>query len=100
MATYKFTIVYENAVGESVESDYSNAVKIIAPLPNGWVEYETPDGRAYYANAKTKQVRWDRPESDPYFIETELFLKFSRREVKKLKVCYSHMDWDSSMKIR
>ena len=54
---------------------------------------------SFYATAKRKQVRWDRPEADPYFIETELFLKYSRREIKKLKACYSHMDWDSSMKI-
>ena len=100
LATYRFCVTYENEIGESVESDYSNHVKIIAPLPHGWVEYEMDDGRCFYANNKTKQVRWDRPEADPYFIETDLFMKFSRREVKKLKACYQQMDWDHSRKIR
>ncbi|GMH95313.1 hypothetical protein TrST_g7375 [Triparma strigata] len=99
LATYRFCVIYENEIGESVESDYSNHVKIIAPLPHGWVEYEMDDGRCFYANNKTKQVRWDRPEADPYFIETDLFMKFSRREVKKLKACYQQMDWDHSRKI-
>ena len=99
LSTYKFAVIYENSVGESIESDYSNQVKIIAPLPNGWIEYDMPDGRVFYANSKTKMVRWDRPENDPYFLETELFLKFSRREIKKLKACYAQMDWDQSQKI-
>jgi len=99
LAAYKFTVVYENSVGESVESDYSNEVKIINPLPEGWVEYDLPDGRSFYANAKTKGVRWDRPENDPFYLETDLFLKFTRREIKKLKAVYAQMDWDQSQKI-
>ncbi len=99
LSVYKFSVIMENSIGESVESEFSNQVKIISPLPNGWIEYDLDDGRSFYANAKTKQVRWDRPESDPFYIETELFLKFSRREMKKIKRCYAEMDWDQSLKI-
>ena len=68
-------------------------------MPEGWIEFELEEGKVFYANTKTKTVRWDRPESDPYFLETDMFMKCSRREIKKLKRVYSEMDWDASLKI-
>ena len=99
LSVYKFSVLYENKVGESIESDFSNEVKVVRPLPVGWIEYDMDDGRSYYANSKTKMVRWDRPENDPFFIETDLFMKFTRREIKKIKRCYAEMDWDQSKAI-
>jgi len=99
LTTYRFSVFYANSVGESIESEFSNQMQIVSPLPDGWMEYDAPDGRSFYANNKTKGVTWERPENDPFFIETELFMKFSRREIKKIKRCYAEMDWDQSKAI-
>ena len=96
---YKFSVSTENNIGQSVESEFSNQVKIVTPCPEGWIEYQLTDEKSFYANAKTKMVRWTRPEADPFFLPTELFMKFSRREIKKLKRVYSEYDWDESQKI-
>ncbi|KAH7826860.1 putative centrosomal protein [Monocercomonoides exilis] len=37
-----------------------------AALPDGWVEEETPDHRAYYYNEKTGASMWDHPLDDYY----------------------------------
>jgi len=31
------------------------------PLPEGWKQYHTPDGTAYYYNEKTRDSSWKRP---------------------------------------
>ena len=31
------------------------------PLPAGWTEHKTPEGRSYYYHASTKKSTWERP---------------------------------------
>ncbi|KAF5000103.1 hypothetical protein FDECE_11289 [Fusarium decemcellulare] len=33
----------------------------LSPLPPGWEQRLTPDGRAYYANHSTQETTWERP---------------------------------------
>lgn len=41
-----------------------------------------------YTNVKTGQTSSERPECDPYFVETDLFLKFTPEETEALsEVC-------------
>lgn len=37
-----------------------------------------------YKNLKTNQISVQRPEANPFFVETELFLRFSREETETL----------------
>lgn len=48
------------------KGDTDAAINILGPpsissLPVGWSQYQTPDGRAYYYHAGTKETRWNRP---------------------------------------
>lgn len=67
------------------ESEPSNAVIPEEALPSGWFRVPVPDDMRdqlqhdnqaegmrrlyYYANIKTKQTSWERPETDPYFLQ-------------------------------
>lgn len=76
------------------ESEPSNAVVCEPPLPASWFRVPVPEtglglglGESgaphrlyYYANIKTKQACWERPESDPYFVEAAVHCRFNRRE--------------------
>ena len=33
----------------------------VSPLPEGWSEHRTADGRAYYYNSFTKESKWTPP---------------------------------------
>jgi len=94
---YRFTVRAENAVGQSYESKPSNAVKIDAPLPDGWVEQKDPTtGEYFFCNHKTKQCLWPRPDADPWFIPTDLFLKISPGEFEAFKRMYTTCDADKN----
>ncbi len=34
--------------------------------------------RMFYANLKTRQTSWQRPEYDPFFLEEQIALMFNR----------------------
>eukprot|EP01083_Nonionella_stella_P038114 103792_1 len=36
-----------------------------APLPSGWIQLQTPDGKTYYQNDLTKTTQWERPSLPP-----------------------------------
>jgi len=40
-------------------------IVVQAPLPEGWSEHVTADGRLYYSNAATQTTTWDRPVAAP-----------------------------------
>lgn len=75
-----------------VESEPSNAALIDMPLPASWFRIPAPmdpiEATAsiaaprlyYYANIKTKQTSWERPEKDPYFVDDAVYGRFTRRE--------------------
>lgn len=49
------------------------------------VIFETPCAyQSVYTNIKTGQTSLERPECDPYFVETDLFLKFTPEETEAL----------------
>lgn len=52
--------------------------------------FETPCAyQSVYTNIKTGQTSLERPECDPYFVETDLFLKFTPEETEALsEVCF------------
>eukprot|EP00178_Gracilaria_changii_P024208 TRINITY_DN729_c0_g1_i1.p1 TRINITY_DN729_c0_g1~~TRINITY_DN729_c0_g1_i1.p1 ORF type:complete len:851 (+),score=132.26 TRINITY_DN729_c0_g1_i1:4881-7433(+) len=41
----------------------ATSVPTTAPLPPGWVEHRTSDGRVYYFHSTTRETRWDRPSN-------------------------------------
>jgi len=86
---YRFTVKARNRIGLSPESDPSNPIIIEQPLPAGWFRFYNEDqGRFYYANMKTRQSRWERPDMDPYFLEEWIMLNFDRKEIRHLRELY------------
>ena len=43
-----------------------------------------------YENPKTGQSSLERPEANPFFVETELFLNFSFEETESLSKVYEY----------
>lgn len=95
-AKYRFRVSSENTVGRSAMSEWSNEVRVSEPLPEGWVEIIPKTDRSYFYNAKTQQSSWTLPQRDPYFLPTDIFLKFSEDEIKHLKILFSNRDQDQS----
>ena len=94
---YRFTLVTANEVGRSVESNHSNVVMCDEPLPSGWSRhYDAGRDEHYYVNAKTNQRTWQRPDADPYFVDTDLFLQFSPEEMDYFKLIYRELAYDQS----
>ncbi|KAJ8601194.1 hypothetical protein CTAYLR_003229 [Chrysophaeum taylorii] len=98
-ATYRFRVKAHNGVGRSFPSNWSNEVRVSEPLPEGWTEIVPVSGRPYFHNAKTQQSLWERPEHDPMFLPTELFLRFTPREMMQLKKIFVSHDGDQSRAI-
>ena len=118
---YRFRIVAHNEIGSSAPSAFSNESTVDRPLPAGWAEVPMDDPvyaksraarrkygvtrhgntvrRKYYANHKTKQTAWERPDTDPFFVETEVFLQFSPEEMMNLRDLFVTMDVDKSAAI-
>lgn len=58
-------------------------------LPAGWFRfYDAKSSRFYFANLKTKQSSWTRPELDPYFLEESIHFNFTDREIAHLRLLY------------
>ncbi|CAM9115568.1 unnamed protein product [Hapterophycus canaliculatus] len=80
-----FTVVSRTVEGDSAESEPSVAVRPNEPLPEGWKEkFNATTGQSVYTNVKTGQKSAERPECNPYFVETDLFLKFTPEETEAL----------------
>ena len=87
---YRFTVKARNRIGLSPESSPSNPVMVEQHLPSGWFRFYNPErNRFYYANMKTKQSSWKRPEEDPWFLEESIMLMFDSREISFLKELYT-----------
>lgn len=83
---YRFTVKAINVHGTSCESPFSNAIMVEQPLPTGWFRFhDDVTDLFFYANVKTKQSSWERPEKDPYFLDEQIILNFSQREIDHLK---------------
>jgi WW domain len=86
---YRFTVKARNEKGLGSESQPTNTVMVEKPLPAGWYRfYDKKKHRHYYANLRTKQSSWKRPESDPYFLEESVVFNFDKREIQNLKEMY------------
>lgn len=86
---YRFTIKAINSKGSSSESEPSNEIIVEQPLPSGWFRFIDPHTQHFYfANLKTKQSSWLRPEVDPYFLDESIVLNFNKRELEFLKSLY------------
>ena len=80
---YRFTVKAINGNGPSAESAPSNAVVIEAKLPLGWFRfYDKNREKFYYANLKTHQSSWVRPDLDPDFLDEQVILNFNESELK------------------
>ena len=84
-AEYRFSVVALNRHGRSLESSPCPTITVDVALPKGWAECHDADGRKYYANHKTRQSSWVRPEADDWFLPTELVMKFIPEEVAALR---------------
>ena len=45
-------------------AESSAALQKAEPLPPGWVEQRTPEGKPYYWNTVANETSWDRPHAD------------------------------------
>jgi len=64
---YRFSVraIYRRGA-PSIESRPSEPVMLESFLPNGWLRmYDDDNKYFYYANFRTKQSRWTRPDLDP-----------------------------------
>ena len=83
---YRFTVKAINSKGSSNESSFSAPVVVETPLASGWFRFfDHNTDRFFYANLKTRQSRWDRPETDPYFLEESILFNFEVRELDHLR---------------
>ncbi|CAM9752607.1 unnamed protein product [Chrysoparadoxa australica] len=79
---YRFTVATISEEGLSGESEPSKAVRPRAPLPDDWQEFTDPNTRKVtYKNVRTNQVVFSRPDQNPFYLPTELFLRFSPEEM-------------------
>ena len=86
---YRFTVKARNRIGLSPESEQSNPVMVEQPLPAGWFRFYAQDkDKFYYANIKTRQSRWERPDRDPFFLEEWITIQFNDAELRHLKELY------------
>lgn len=101
VASYRFRVSAHNAVGKSSPSRWSNATRVREPLPEGWTEIFTVDCafKSYFFNVKTGQSTWERPETDPFYLPTKVFLKFSEDEIAHLQRVFTDADQDKSKAI-
>lgn len=94
---YRFTVTSLNKVGRSIDSEPSNHVTAHEILPSGWSQhFDNTSNTFYYYNKKTDQRTWQRPEEDPYYIDTNLFLQFTMEEMTRFKELYTELDYDNS----
>ena len=55
-----------NLLGSEPESEALQVEKSrLSPLPSGWAQLVTEDGKPYYANHNTKETQWERPDPIP-----------------------------------
>ena len=55
-------------------------------LPTGWFRfYDDSLGKQYYANIKTGQSSWQRPDFDTFFLDETVVLTFNKDEIRHLK---------------
>ena len=86
---YCFTVRARNSRGISAESEKSNPVMVEPPLPIGWFRFYHPEkDKFYYANLKTRQSSWERPELDPDFLGEDIIFNFNKEEIKNLRELY------------
>jgi Ca2+-binding EF-hand superfamily protein len=83
---YRFAVAAKNDRGYGLESVMSDPVIVEAPLPPGWFRFWSEEHLLYYfANIKTRQSSWDRPERDPWFVAEGVKLNFTDRELAHMR---------------
>ena len=86
---YRFTVRAVNGRGRGKESPPSNSIMVERDLPSGWFRFfDESLGRQYYANIKTGQSAWGRPDADPFFLDETIMLTFNKEEIKHLRALF------------
>ena len=79
---YRFCVAGRNSTGLGFDSGCSDPIFVEKALPGGWFRFwDARLKRSYYSNIKTKQTSWDRPESDPRFLDESIVLIFTAAEL-------------------
>jgi hypothetical protein len=108
---YRFTVRAKGGpLGDTLgdESAPSNVTIAEKPLPSGWFRFnarsiqtilgsppgakDAPQRRYYYANIKTKQSTWTRPDEDPYFLPESIYVAFNTMEHRNLRHLYDDVN--------
>ena len=62
-----------------VDVDVIVVIVIVVVVSAGWMRFhDVESDRMFYANLKTRQTSWQRPEEDPFFLEEQIALMFNR----------------------
>ena len=87
---YRFSVrcLYAN-VPPLAESVPSAPCMVESPLPAGWLRiFDSGNRSFYYANVRTRESRWERPEVSPFFLEESVAIYFTATELHHLKALF------------
>ena len=94
---YRFTVTTLNELGRSIDSEPSNHTRREVKLPEPWQEFYDETQQQYYYHNKVTGVRaWQRPDQDPLYVDTEVFVQFTPQEMENIKKVYVEVDYDYS----
>ena len=94
---YRFTVTTVNELGRSVDSEPSNVARRDEKLPEAWSEhYDEGSQKYYYFNKISGARSWVRPDNDPLYVDTEVFIQFTPEEMANLRKVYVEVDYDYS----
>lgn len=90
---YRFGVRAIYAKGApSIESRPSQPIMMEPSLPNGWMRmYDDENKFFYYANFRSKESQWTRPDLDEHFLDDSIRLMFSKKELNTLKELYGSL---------
>lgn len=87
---YKFSIRCLYTRGPPLEESKCSSFCLIEDsLPTGWLRlFDEESNKFYYANMRTKESRWIRPELDPLFLEDSIAIYFTPLELTNLRTLF------------
>ena len=89
---YRFTIKSRNNDDISDHSKPSNTIIVDNPLPTWWFfAYDDESNKLYYINRRTRTISWERPDTNPNYLEEIILSNFKEYEISFLRELYDEV---------